>query len=61
MGTVELYRLRQTILRQRNSKETGQLDYQVWATRSYGDVAEMVERSLRMREVRGIDTQHLQI
>ena len=34
-------------------EETRQLDYQVWATGSYGDVAQMVERSLSMREVRG--------
>ena len=34
-------------------EETGQLDYPVWATGSYGDVAQMVERSLCMREARG--------
>ena len=39
-------------------KETGQLDYPVWATRSYGDVAQMVERSLCMREVRGSITRN---
>ena len=33
-------------------KETGQLDYPVWATRYYGDVTQMVQRLLRIREVR---------
>ena len=44
----------------KNSKETEQLDYPVWATRSNGDVARRVE--LLASHARGtmIDTPHLQ-
>ena len=53
MGTVKFIPTETNKPEAKKLEETRQLDYQVWATGSHGDVAEMVERSLSMREVRG--------